>query len=185
MKRALHRKIFALVLSCSMISFEIQPMLAADGTAIEGQSPAVAYTEVRDVALQPGGILQGQVVDVQGKPSAGAPIRVLKLTAPQTLVASGSTDREGRFQIAALKGGIYSLQTGQTTVICRLWAPGTEPPAAVPSVLLVSDGTVVRGNLGLDGVTPLEWALLGVGVAAAIAVPVVLSQQHSSPASGT
>jgi hypothetical protein len=174
-----------MVLGCSMVSLQIQPILAAaeDATPFSGQSSAVAYTEIRDVALQPGGILQGQVVDVQGKPAADARIQVVRLTAPQALVASGRTDRDGRFQVAALKGGIYSLQTGETTVICRLWAPGTEPPAAVPAVLLVSDGTVVRGNLG-DGVTPLEWTLLGVAVAGAVAAGVVLSQHHS-PASGT
>jgi hypothetical protein len=186
MKRALRRKIFALVLSCSMVSLQVQPMLVAadDGTALQGQSPAVTYTEVRDVALQPGGILQGQVVDVQGKPGAGAPIQVVRLTAPQALVASGRTDREGRFQVAALKGGIYSLQTGETTLVCRLWAPDTAPPAAVPAVLLVSNGTVVRGNLG--DMTTLEWSLVGVAAAAAIAVPVVvLTTQNHSPASGT
>ena len=57
----------------------------------------------------------------------------------------------------------------------------------MPAILLVNSGDIVRGQVGsvLGSVPPYEWAIIGTAAAAAIALPITLSQHHSTPASGT
>jgi len=143
--------------------------LSADVARAAG--PALA--QVRDVALQSAGVLQGQVVDAQGAPQAKAQVAAVQ---NGKAVAVAQTDAAGRFTLASMSGGVYELQTASNTDVYRLWAPRTAPPAAQDSVLLVNDQNVVLGQhqQGALGWLANPWVLAGI-VAAAIAIPLAVA----------
>jgi len=154
------------------------PQLALGaGTVKPGQS--VLSTAVRDVALQEGGLLKGQVLDTQGAAVAGIPVAVVLQGKP---IATTKTDASGGFAVAGLGGGIYQIVTPQGGAAYRLWAPRTAPPAATTSALIVNGDNVVRGGVGgggLIGFLANPWVLGGI-VAAAIAVPLVLDDDDDA-----
>lgn len=141
---------------------------------------AQAASPIQDVALQPGGRLVGQVVDEQARPQAATRLAVV---ADGEAVAVATTDQDGRFEVQGLKAGVYVIQTADTGRVYRAWAADTAPPAAVGELLVVNDGTVVRGLGG--GAAPAKsgghfgwlanpWVLAGI-VAAAIAIPLAVA----------
>ncbi len=131
----------------------------------ETARPAAA----RDVALQASGLLQGQVLDVQGRPQAGVQVSVTKQGLPATFA---TTDGDGRFAVLGLSAGLYEVRTPQGGGIYRAWAPHTAPPSAQDGVLVISGEEVVRGGQGL-GFLANPW-VMGAVVAAAIAIPLAM-----------
>jgi hypothetical protein len=97
----------------------------------------------RDVALQSGGVLLGQVVDAQGAPLAksSVSIRVAGKEAARAL-----TDQSGKFAVPNLKGGVYEVASVGHADIYRCWAPGTAPPAAQHGLMLVSNNDLIRAQ---------------------------------------
>ena len=170
------RKLTAFVLICSIWLLPVEPVLAARtrGTGQAAPTNPKAAVVVRDVALQAGGVLRGQVVDKQGQPCAGVPVTVTKTGVANAAPVAARTDDAGRFQCPDLTGGVYFVETADGGAICRLWAPNTAPPAAVPAALVVQGQGPVRANLA--NLSPWGWTLIGLGVAAAIAIPLILSQ---------
>lgn len=153
----------------------------------------------RDVALQQGGVLLGQVVDSQGGALINTPIVLFNGSKE---IARVHTDRAGKFSVHGLKGGVYQVaSTGQHGVY-RLWAAQTAPPAAQLGLLLVSDNNFVRGQGCGCGVvdcggacgsgsrqSPMrkvgawlaEHPILTVGaIAAAIAIPLAVDDDDSN-----
>ncbi|MBP62418.1 MAG: hypothetical protein CMJ62_12935 [Planctomycetaceae bacterium] len=143
---------------------------------------ARAAAPIQDVALQPGGRLVGQIVDGQAVPQAGVRLAVVSDGEP---VALAATDAEGRFEVRGLKAGVFGIQTAQTGVVYRFWAPNTAPPAAAEQALLVNDETVVRGQLHGGGgwANHFSWLanpwVLAAIVAAAIAIPLAVDDDAS------
>jgi hypothetical protein len=162
-------------------------MLPPPALAIEpaGTPPAAS---VVDVALRPGGILVGQVVDPQGASQAG---KLVSIQYANFEVARTTTDANGVFAVRGLRGGQYQLMTDEGISVCRLWAPETAPPAAQPAALVVSGGEVVRGQWGwMPGTGRLhQWAgwvrahpfITAGAVAGAIAIPVALADDDDDP----
>lgn len=160
-------------------------MLACAGL-LAGQTVQAASPIVRDVALQPGGVLSGQVLNEQAVAQGQAKVTVVCKGKPLTLT---ETDNAGRFVLAGLEPGIYELRLEQGGAAYRVWAPQTAPPAAEQSVLLVQDSRVVRGlghpgaDLGKGAAGHLSWLanpwVLAGGVAAAIAIPLALDDDAS------
>jgi hypothetical protein len=164
-------------------------MLACAGL-LAGQTAQAASPIIRDVALQHGGVLSGQVLDEQAVAQGQAKITVVKKG--ETLTVT-ETDQQGRFALAGLEPGIYELRLEQGGGTYRVWAPRTAPPAAEQGVLLVQDGRVVRGfgqpddgkqgkHGGGGGILSFlanPWVLAG-GVAAAIAIPLALDHDDAS-----
>jgi hypothetical protein len=173
MRRQPKRWVTVCVLICSLALVPAYQVVAA-GPRAGGPSEPAAAVVVRDLALQAGGVLRGQVLDKQGKACAGVPVAVSKAGATNDPPVTTRTDDQGRFQFQDLAGGIYHLGTTEGGTICRLWAPNTAPPAAAPAALLVQGEGPVRANLG--GIGPWGWALIGLGVAAAIAIPLALQK---------
>jgi hypothetical protein len=131
-----------------------------------------------DVALRPGGLLVGQVVDQQGvaKPGMAVSVRFADCEVVRT-----NTDANGVFAAQGLRGGQYQLVTDNGISICRLWAPNTAPPSARPAALVVCGNDVVRGQWGggsmhhwVDWVKAHPYITAGV-IATAIAVPLALA----------
>lgn len=148
-----------------------------------------------DIALSKGGILSGQVVNADGRPLAGEAV-VLKSSGKE--IARCQSGKDGSFQVASLKGGAVEVSAVGVAGNCRLWAPGTAPPAAQTGLLVVAEGDVVRGqHMGRNvpgrshrgGVRGHGGGLLGLmidhplvtagAVGAAIAIPLAVSNDES------
>jgi hypothetical protein len=143
------------------------PAFAAGSAAPQRRAESV----VADVALGKGGSLSGQLVDAQGKPLARQAVLVAR---SGKIVARATTSQDGRFQAAGLAGGVYQVAAGNSAASYRLWADRTAPPTAQPSVLLVS-GPIVRGQRALSEVLTSDGFVIGLLIAAAIAIPVAVN----------
>lgn len=165
--------IAAVALSC--LGMLISPVSAAG-------APIAAP---RDVMLQDGGVLVGQIVDAQGSPVAMAPILLLS---GDKEVARARSDQTGKFKVGGLKGGVYQVASAGRQGVYRLWAPRTAPPAAQRGLMVVSGENFVRAQSGASG--PFggvgNWVsnhpLMTAGaVAAAIAIPLALDDDDWHP----
>jgi hypothetical protein len=156
----------------------LQQVVAANPGA-QGQA-AVSGLAVQDVALQGDGILKGQVTDRQGAPCKNMPVRVLATQPAPRVLAATKTDEQGHFQVGNLEGGVYVVQTVDGGGFYRAWTPQTAPPTAVRSVLLVQGEDAARGRFGKHRIGPLGWTLIGLGIAAAIAIPLALDDDDAS-----
>jgi len=161
-----------------MLLLPLQQLLASNPqiSGMAQPSATVGRAVVRDIELQAGGELHGQVVDAQNNPCAQVPLRVVR-TSDQALVAAAQTDAQGRFALRGLTGGVYRVETPAGAAVYRVWAPHTAPPSAIASALVVQGDPTMRGNLG--GIGWFGWTLIGLGVAAAIALPLALDDDGS------
>jgi Carboxypeptidase regulatory-like domain len=140
-----------------------------------------------DVALRPGGLVVGQVVDPQGVGQAAATVSIQQ---GQQEVVRTRTDQNGVFAAQGLRGGQYQVVTEQGQGLYRFWAPDTAPPAAQQTAVVVTSPDVVRGQYGYGqgfgyGYGWLDWMrshpYLTAGIiATAIAVPVAIAADHDS-----
>ncbi|TWU23684.1 carboxypeptidase-like regulatory domain-containing protein [Bythopirellula polymerisocia] len=161
---------------------------------------AAEATAVRtlDISLQNGGVLSGQVADAAGNGRKGVPVSVIESGKE---IGRSTTDEAGKFQIAGLSGGVVTIAAADTQGNCRLWSPGTAPPASQKGVLVVSQDQVACGQDcgscvgcgsgvcgsrhggGLFGMM-LDHPLLTAGIiGAAIAIPLALDDDDDPPAS--
>ena len=144
---------------------------------------STSRSPINDVALQPGGILSGQVVDAQGLPSAGLDLRVWQGNEP---VAESRTDEKGNFRVTLKQGGVYRICTEIGVTTLRVWQPGTEPPQASSRALIVNDANVFRAQWNpTQALFTHPGIAIGIG-ALLIAIPLILHNNRAdreSPAS--
>jgi hypothetical protein len=174
MKMLFSTKLRLIVVTASIVLLPLQQLLAANPQLTSGVGPSAV---IRDVALQAGGAMHGQVVDAQGNPCNQVTVRVVR-TSDQAPLAIVQTDSQGRFSVNGLTGGVYRVETPASVAVYRLWAPNTAPPSATTSALVVQGDPTLRGNLG--GLGWFGWTLIGLGVAAAIAIPLALDDDDAS-----
>ncbi len=139
-----------------------------------------------DVALGPGGLLTGQVVDENGVAQAGVPVVVQQ---GQQLVVRTATDDHGQFLAQGLRGGQHQIVTPAGPVAYRFWAANTAPPAAKDAAIVVANREVVRGQMGygpggawLGWVRAHPYITAGV-IGAAIAIPLAVADDDWEPSS--
>ncbi|MEZ5940128.1 MAG: carboxypeptidase-like regulatory domain-containing protein [Planctomycetaceae bacterium] len=113
----------------------------------------------RDVALDASGVLNGQVVDSQGKPLDGAMVAVFQSEKQLKRVTS---DETGRFQVAGLRNGLYTLEVAGNEYPVRLWNAQVAPPSAKAGATLVFGEPSARGQFGF--LDPVNTSLLLLGV---------------------
>ncbi len=173
-------------LATAAIVAQPQLMLAGETNQPLVARSAAAAVAPQDVALADGGVLTGQVVDTAGKPQAMAPVALQ--TGGQE-IARVTTDTEGQFRVASLKGGVYQVSTNGNSGVYRFWAPRTAPPASLKGLNMVSGNQIVRGQMGGGPLASMgQWIaehpiITAAGIATAIAVPIALSDDDdpSSP----
>lgn len=124
-----------------------------------------------DVALAPGGIMRGQVVDGQGQPLAAHDVFLKPLRGK---VLKTKTDTRGFFSVDGLRGGVVQVAAGGTLSVARSWAPKTAPPAANDTLLVVAKDSVERGQRPIGDLFFADPILVAVIVGAAIAVPIAV-----------
>lgn len=128
---------------------------------------------VTDVRLHKGAVLLGQVVTGEYIPVAGAEVA---LSSGNQKLATGQTDKGGRFAFFGLRSGVYQVVTADGHGAYRVWTQGTAPPSARPTALIVTGAQTVRGQFGPITVRNLmanPWVIAGI-VATAVAVPVAI-----------
>lgn len=138
-------------------------------------SQAVATPVIQDVAMSAGGVLQGQVTDAQG---IGVAKTTVSVWTSGRQIASTRTDAEGKFSVANLRGGNYSVAAGNGVGVYRLWAESAAPPQARPGILIVSGGETRRAQIGGGGL--INPTTVGLGLMGGIIAGGVISQESSS-----
>lgn len=164
----------AVILACLGMLVPNSPLQAAGRDTGSRQEDTTSRRDpaVIDVALDNGGTLDGQVVDVRGNPVVQTSVSIYQ---SDREVASAATDRSGHFRVSGLRGGMYRLATGKTTRVYRLWAPGTAPPSVHSGTLVVRNEEQVLGQdkTGFFHFLRNPW-FVGAVVAAAIVLPIAL-----------
>lgn len=140
-------------------------------------SPKPTPPAVVDIAMADGGVLHGQVVDLQGTNTTGVPVTVRDQN--QQIVRT-TTAKDGRFTVQGLRGGVYQVAAGEGQGVYRLWTAQAAPPSAQKSAIVYTQngGGMGAGGLKMFLANPLVVA--GI-VATAVAVPVAVA--NSTPSS--
>ena len=166
-----------------VLANDVRPVPANATAAAQPASP------IHDVALQPGGLLVGQILDKTMKPMRGTAI-VVQVNG-QT-AATTTSDINGVFAVNGLRGGVHQVVVVDSIQNCRLWAPGTAPPQAVSHLRFIpGQADIVRGQWGPPPSynTMAAWAtnpwVIGGVVATAIAVPIVLHNMDDDDDEGS
>ena len=155
-------------------------------SALAADPPLSRSPAVVDVALRDGGMLYGQVVDPQGNAVSDTPVA---LSYDNREIGRSRSDTHGTFAFQDLRGGVHRVAAADGLQTYRLWAPGTAPPTAQPTVQFVAHRTTAPGPMP-QIVVPFfkrPWVVGGIAgglVATAISVPVaLLNTDESTPAS--
>jgi len=130
---------------------------------------------VVDIAMADGGVLHGQLIDLQGGSAVGLPVSV---KAQNKDIVRTTTVKDGRFTVQGLRGGVYQVAAGKGQGVYRLWTAKAAPPSAQKNAIVFTQGFLGGGPKMLLA-NPIVVA--GV-VATAIAVPVaIVNSKPSSP----
>jgi hypothetical protein len=158
----------------------LPPSAATEPDVQRSELRAVRRAEVHDLVLDTSGGLHGQVLDGQAQPRRRVPVW---LGRAGRAVRQAVTDGDGRFVFPRTDGGVYCLQVGHQVVCCRAWSRRSAPPNALPALLVVVDGHLVRGQQPLREHLTFDPLLMGTVVTAAIVVPIaILNSKDDRPA---
>lgn len=116
--------------------------VVAQESAVAPMSDKQRQSLAVDVALQPEGMLIGQLVASTGKPQADAEVKLMLADGRE---AVAKTNKDGGFAFKGVRG-VAHLQTDNAAILVRSWAPGAAPPSATPAVLLIEGQDFVRGQ---------------------------------------
>jgi hypothetical protein len=142
-----------------------------------GPSPrATAVVPVPDVRLDSRGSFQARVLSPEGQPLGrlGCTLQA----SGQTLVTS-PTAADGSLRFDGLSGGVYNLQIDQQVLHVRLWTAEAAPPGAVPELLIVHGSQLQRAQQPLCNLLGQEPIMIGLLIAAAIAIPIAVHNSGS------
>jgi hypothetical protein len=156
--------------------------LATLGVCLPGLAYAASQPTppaVIDVAMADGGVLHGQVVDLQGRDATGLPVSV---RAQNQQVLRTTTAKDGHFTVQGLRGGVYQVATGEGQGVYRLWTAKAAPPSAQKNAIVFTQATgpaagAAGGGLKMLLTNPI---VIAGGVATAVAVPVAIANSKPS-----
>ena len=133
--------------------------------------------KIFDISLQQGAF-KGRVVDHTGAPMEGAAITVKQNNKE---VARTITDKDGSFEVANMKGGVYSVSSGATEGTYRLWDAKVAPPAAKEQSLLVLGQNGARGQFGCCDPCTGTYIVGGIAIAALTVGIIALVKANDVP----
>lgn len=139
--------------------------------------PAIARPQTRlilDIELTADDSLHGVALDASGNPRAQIPVALIG----ERRVHRTITDARGRFRITPAAAGVSKLTTGHAEIGVRCWMNGTAPPQAKSQVLLADQG-IQRGQRPIGDFLAGP-VLIGLIIAAAIAIPIAVHNSKSS-----
>jgi hypothetical protein len=165
------------------ILFPFPARAQAPGTATAAGKAALARASVgvRDVVLGTGGTFRGTVFNAQAH---RVPRQVVILVHDGRELARAESNAKGQFGFRGLRGGVYGLSLDGASHVYRVWTAAAAPPHAIPEVALVTGETVQRGQRPFCELFVSDPIVMGVILAAAIAIPVAVHNARSDrPAS--
>lgn len=166
---------FAALLAVIPLSWPgwMQPVFAETTTPVVlATSGGTADARLLDIVLRPGNVLAGELVDSEGMPQADQDVF---LSFGRHEIARGTTNKSGKFLIEVPRGGVYLVTSGSCVKVVRTWTSTAAPPAARDHLTLSPATTVIRGQNYESGTNPITRLLFLGGIAAAIAIPIALS----------
>lgn len=141
-------KCFSLVRGAAVALATLGMMIPNAPTMAADASKSVVKTvdaKMFDVSLSQGGTFKGRVVDHTGTVLEGAAVSVKQ---NNKVVAQSITDKNGSFAVSGLKSGVYTVSSGQTEGVYRVWDEKAAPPSCKEQSLLVLGENGARGNFG-------------------------------------
>lgn len=161
--------------------FSVRAQELKSNSRSRGSGAAQETRAVRDVTLGTGGTLRGTVFDAQAHRVAR---RSVVLTYHGKELARTETNDEGRFGFRGLRGGVYGLSLDGVSSVYRVWTAAAAPPHSISEVALVTGEMVQRGQRPFAELFVSDPIVMGVILAAAIAIPVAVHNSRSDrPAS--
>lgn len=172
---------FTLVCTMGLLPTATARAAGPIGTPVATSVAEAQETPIRDIELGADGELGGQLLDAQGQPQVGQ--QVVLAGADGAVISQTTTDEQGNFLFTGVRSGLYLVQTADSLEVCRCWVANTAPPVAEREVLLVA-GQVNRGQRPFYHVlaNPL---VIGVLIAAAIAIPIAVHNARQDRPSGS
>ncbi len=149
------------------------PVLRAEAASPPEVTPRQIFHDVR---LGGGGELVAQVISRNGQLQAGQTVVLVK---DGQAIATGLSNEQGRVTFAGLNGGPCQLKINEQITALRLWTAPAAPPVAVDELLVVSDENVQRAQQSLCHLCGEEPLMIGLLIAAAIAIPIAVHQSGS------
>jgi hypothetical protein len=167
----------AVTLACLGCLWPVGELPAAEQPAAKPPTAA----PLQDVCLDATGSLAGQAFDAAGQPASRQPMTLLQ---GSRVVAQTRSDAAGRFVFPQVRGGVYQISNGTANTACRVWTKAAAPPAAQGQVVLRTEAEVVRGQQPISCLftNPL---VVGLIVAAAVAIPLAVHQSRGEEPSGS
>lgn len=190
------QKLFTWVMTLSILA---SPAITQASSQVQGASVAPEQTELRNVELNADGNLTGQLLSTDGSAISNARLQVHSQNNLNQVSQDAVTDEHGNFNVAGLRSGTCVISVGEESFACRVWQNGTAPPKSLESIAIVDSTSVVRGNSCGDCgqcsecqgtgnrfmnkircMTKAQKVGLGLVVAAAIAIPIALSNDKDN-----
>jgi hypothetical protein len=175
-----HRPWISCVCCVSVLAFALQPAVVCAEPVSKIEPPQKAEFVAYDVKLDDKGTFAGKVTDASGAALKRAPVVLYQ---GRKQIAKTRTDKLGRFTFAGLRGGSYQLYTVGRQGMITAWTPSAAPPHASESLLVVTDHRVVRGQYDLNSVLSSGVIPIVVVSAAAIAIPIIVSDSKDRKSS--
>ena len=162
----------------SLLGILLAPAIAAEETPAR---TAARVAPSIDVILDDGMCLEGQVVSELGEPLDGTKLTLMRDGA---VVSQFAANESGRFRVRLPRAGVYQLAVDEQLTTLRAWTPKAAPPSCAKSLLIVR-GNILRGQNGQIPFTQVNpWLVAGV-IAAAVAIPIVISNHRSDRGDGS
>lgn len=132
---------------------------------------ATAAPRIPDIVMTAPGTVTGRVCDHNGKVIEGAKV---ELKQDNKTIGTAMTNKDGVYNFANVKGGMYRMSSGNTEGIFRVWNEKSAPPTAKGHALLVMGENGARGQFGAIDPTLV---ILTAGVIAAVVLSAVAIQR--------
>jgi hypothetical protein len=168
-----------------LVSYLLITLVCPLRVAIAGEQAAVSSTPSNslaiDVQLHEDGSIRGQLFSAAGIPVGGVEVQLHSLNRNESL--SVRTDEAGRFALVWGRTGAALVVAENGSCPLRIWDRSTAPPAARESLLLISGSEeVVRGQRPIGTLFGCQPLMLGVLIAAAVAIPLAIHDSGDRPA---
>ena len=140
----------------------------------DGLTRSAVQPVIHDIRLDLQDTLRGRLIDLEGRPVIEETLESIREGQTITRAVSG---QDGQFQFPQVAGGVYQIRFGNSMVVCRVWTDAAAPPVAKSQLIVLASPALVRGQQPVSEIfrNPL---FIGLLVAAAIAIPVVVHQSR-------